>query len=426
MNLLLVDDEITMINILTDAVDWMTVGIERVFTAYNAMRAKEIVEKETINILVCDIEMPKESGLELIRWIREQKREISCIILTAYPDFNYAKDAISLDVDTYLLKPVVFEDLKNVVAKTIEKIQKRSRDNSYREYGEEVIANKNRAARVFMQELFYESIPVSEENIRREVERLNLGLDVTEKISLILFRARDEKDLKSKGKIVRFAFVNIAEELFKDIYVDCVEYAPVFMTKGYVERERLEAICREYQQVSGQYIKCELGAYVISDIMPVQLSTAFDLLLETSHYLLPDRNGIRYVKYEFSGQNAERTLTGEPGAVGGKGTGRTEVELAREYLQNHYQENITRKDIERHMHLNGDYLNRIYKSATGYTLMEYIQYVRIEKAKQLLRTTNDTISEICGKTGYDSPPYFAKIFKKQTGKTPSEYREGNG
>ena len=76
------------------------------------------------------------------------------------------------------------------------------------------------------------------------------------------------------------------------------------------------------------------------------------------------------------------------------------------------------------MHLNGDYLNRIYKSAMGFSLMEYIQHLRIEKAKKLLRETSDSISEICGQTGYDSPPYFAKIFKKQTGQTPSEYREG--
>lgn len=338
MNLLLVDDEITMIQILVDAVDWKAVGIENVFTACNAMRAKEIVEKEKIDILICDIEMPKESGLELIHWIREQKREISCIILTAYPDFNYARDAISLDVDTYLLKPVVFEELKSVVAKTIQKIQKRSRENSYREYGEEVISNKNKAARVLMQELFYETIPVSEDSIRREVERLNLELDVTEKISLILFRAKDEKDLKSKGKIVRFAFVNIAEELFKDVYVYCVEYAPVFMTKGQEGRQQLEAICREYQEISRRYIKCELGAYIIPDITLIQLSEAFDLLLETSHYLLPDKNGIRYVEVEYPGQGADKTLAGESGAVVGKSTGRTEVELAREYLQNHYRE----------------------------------------------------------------------------------------
>lgn len=422
MKLLLVDDEITIIQILLDAVDWKALGVSEVFTAYNAMGAREIIERENINILVCDIEMPKESGLELIRWIRGSNREIACIILTAYPDFNYARDAIDLNVDTYLLKPVVFEELKSVVGKTVQKIERRSLENSYREYGEDVIADKNKAARVFMQELFYETIPVTEESVRREIEKLNLELDMEESVSLILFRAKDEKELKSKGKIVRFAFENIAEELFKEVYVYCVEYSPVFMLKGNVSAERMEEICSEYQQIGRQYVKCDMSAYICRSIPLLQLSAAFDLLLDTSRYLLPEGQDICYVEKERSdGENAagEEALSGSR-----RGSIRPEVERARKYLETHYQESITREDIEKYVHLNGDYLNRIYKSATGYTLMEYIQFVRIEKAKQLLRTTNDTISEICGKTGYDSPPYFAKIFKKQTGKTPSEYREG--
>lgn len=424
MKLLLVDDEITIIQILLDAVDWKALGISEVFTAYNAMGAREIIERENINILVCDIEMPKESGLELIRWIRSRDLEVACIILTAYPDFNYARDAIDLNVDTYLLKPVVFDELKNVVGKTVRKIEKRSLENSYREYGEDVIADKNKAARVLMQELFYETIPITEESIRKEVEKLSLELKPEEKVSLILFRAKDEKELKNKGKIVRFAFENIAEELFKDIYVFCVEYAPVFMTKGAVSVERLKEICMEYQQIGKQYVKCDMCAYICCDVPLIQLSSTFDLLLDTSQYLLPDGLSIHFVEKERI--EIEQAVEEEDvSAAGGRRNAvRPEVERAREYLEAHYRDAITREDIEKYMHLNGDYLNRIYKSATGFTLMEYIQFVRIEKAKQLLRTTNDTISEICGKTGYDSPPYFAKIFKKQTGKTPSEYREG--
>ena len=127
MNLLLVDDEITIIQILLKAIDWEALGIREVYTAYNAMEAKKIIEANEIRIMICDIEMPQESGLDLIRWIRDRQKEIACIILTAYPNFNYAKDAIDLNVDTYLLKPVVFDELKNVVGKTIQfPLQKRA------------------------------------------------------------------------------------------------------------------------------------------------------------------------------------------------------------------------------------------------------------------------------------------------------------
>lgn len=424
MKLLLVDDEITIIQILMDAIDWEELGIGTVLTAYNAMSAREIIDREKIDIMICDIEMPKESGLELISWIREQNLNIACIILTAYPDFNYAKDAIDLNVDTYLLKPVVFGELKNVVGRTVSKIEKRNMENDYREYGEDVITDKNKAARVLMQELFYETISINEGSIRREIDKLHLDIRPDEKVSLILFRAENERELKSKGKIVRFAFENIAEELFADIYVYCVEYEPVFMSKGHVSKQRLEEICREYQKIGRDYIKCNLNAYIYYDISLIELSAAFDLLLNTANYLLPGRQEIHFVEKSQAAHGNSREGEEQAESMGRKAADRPEVEKVKEYLEAHYQEMITREDIEKHMHLNGDYLNRIYKSATGFSLMEYIQFLRIEKAKQLLQTTNDTISEICGKTGYDSPPYFSKIFKRQTGKTPSEYREG--
>lgn len=95
----------------------------------------------------------------------------------------------------------------------------------------------------------------------------------------------------------------------------------------------------------------------------------------------------------------------------------------RQYLQTHYNEVITRKDIESLVHMNQDYVNRKFKQAEGYTLVQYVQYYRIFMAKKLLRETNLTVAEVSAETGYDSPAYFSKVFKKWTDQTPVEYRE---
>ena len=96
------------------------------------------------------------------------------------------------------------------------------------------------------------------------------------------------------------------------------------------------------------------------------------------------------------------------------------AEKIKTYLEAHYNEVITRNDIEKQAHLNQDYINRLFKAYTGYTLMEYIQYYRISMAKKMLRESMETVSEIGMAVGYDSPAYFSKIFKKQTGMTPVE------
>ena len=111
MNLLLVDDEIAMLHIMEKAIDWKKKGIQKVFTAYNTDLARDIISSSKIDLVICDIEMPKENGLSLIQWIQDMYPEIINIILTGYPDFNYARSAISLGVYRYLLKPIAFEEL---------------------------------------------------------------------------------------------------------------------------------------------------------------------------------------------------------------------------------------------------------------------------------------------------------------------------
>ena len=241
MNLLLVDDEVAMVQIMKEAVDWKKQGIKELYTAHNADEAKDILESTKIDILVCDIEMPGESGLELIKWMEDIYPEIISIILTGYPDFNYARSAVSLGVYQYLLKPVAFEELEEVVHHAVERV-------------EEIISSQNR------------------------------------------------KDMT--------------------------------------------------------------GIEEMSD----------------------------------------------------------PVRVIKEYLEIHYNEVITRKNIESLVHLNGDYVNREFRKYTGCTFMEYIQKYRIIMAKKFLRETSMSMAEISSHIGYDSPAYFAKIFKKQTLLTPSEYR----
>ncbi len=97
------------------------------------------------------------------------------------------------------------------------------------------------------------------------------------------------------------------------------------------------------------------------------------------------------------------------------------VQSVKEYLHEHYMEPIGRQEIEEAVHLNGDYLNRIFKSATGYSLIQYIQYYRILVARRLIAEEKCTITEVGTSVGFDTPSYFTKVFKKWTNITPLEY-----
>lgn len=126
-NVLIVDDEANNIESLQSEFDWNAHGISSVYGASDASEAREIIAGTHIDIMICDIEMPGESGLELIEWMREQKNlnavDTEYIILTCYPEYNYMRKAIQLGCSDYLIKPVDIDELTRVLDKTLASIR---------------------------------------------------------------------------------------------------------------------------------------------------------------------------------------------------------------------------------------------------------------------------------------------------------------
>lgn len=92
------------------------------------------------------------------------------------------------------------------------------------------------------------------------------------------------------------------------------------------------------------------------------------------------------------------------------------------YVKQEYDNPITIEEVAKAAGLNPQYLCRYFKKVTGKTLTEYINEVRIEKAAQMLKETNEKIITVATACGYDNISYFIKRFKKQKGVTPQEYR----
>ena len=98
------------------------------------------------------------------------------------------------------------------------------------------------------------------------------------------------------------------------------------------------------------------------------------------------------------------------------------VRMIKEYIGEHYSENITLNDIADIVFLNPAYLSAMFKKETGQTLTQYLIDVRIDKAKEMLRNPERTIGEIACMVGYQDERHFSKLFSKMTGVKPTEYR----
>lgn len=93
------------------------------------------------------------------------------------------------------------------------------------------------------------------------------------------------------------------------------------------------------------------------------------------------------------------------------------------YIHENYTKNLTIEQIAKSYSLNQNYISQLFKRETGKTFTEYIMELRIRYANELLRSTNLPISEIAELSGYPDYFYFARVYKKVTGITPSQFRQ---
>ena len=99
------------------------------------------------------------------------------------------------------------------------------------------------------------------------------------------------------------------------------------------------------------------------------------------------------------------------------------VRKAIDYITSHYQSNLKVHDISNSLNLSEKYLSTLFKKETGQTIVSYIEKVRIEEACSMLTYADLSYAQIADKLSFASHSYFAKVFKKNIGLTPMQYRK---
>lgn len=105
------------------------------------------------------------------------------------------------------------------------------------------------------------------------------------------------------------------------------------------------------------------------------------------------------------------------------GAGDKTMEQAAKYICENYQRPLTLEDAARQANMNATYFSRKFKQITGFAFKEYLNNIRIKEAIALLLETDDSITEIALKCGYNDSNYFGDVFKKIKGVSPYQYRK---
>lgn len=110
--------------------------------------------------------------------------------------------------------------------------------------------------------------------------------------------------------------------------------------------------------------------------------------------------------------------------ISGKSTARAGslCSIARQYIDTHYQNDISLDDVSRELDISPYYFSKLFKEEAGVTFIEYLTTLRMDKAKELLADKTKSVKDVCAAVGYQDPNYFSRIFKRSVGCTPTEYR----
>lgn len=266
MRILIVDDDTAIIEVIRDTVDWEKLGIDEVDVAYDAEGARKSLMDVGADIVISDIEMPGESGLDLLRWFRDEKMPGKFLLLTSHENFQYATQAIRYHAEEYLMKPFNLDVVEMTLWKIAGEIRKEWEEHrlTYDEWAER---NRREIKRTFWFNLFSGGTTHTKREIGRELERIGLAMDQEKPYRLIVSRVTNmEGDIEMYGReLVMFMLENMHSELLcgvpasEDIIsFEHREYGNFVVICAETERSTLKGRCTELIRRIENLLECTL------------------------------------------------------------------------------------------------------------------------------------------------------------------------
>lgn len=479
-NLLIVDDELHTVEGVKAAVNWESLQILKVFSAYNIRQAKEVFVANTIDIVLCDMEMPQGNGLELLSWMKDAHPKTEFIVLTCHDEFNYLKASMHLGCIDYILKPVKPVELKETVIKAIDTINHKKKTEKYIEYGETWLKHKSSISEKFWLDLIMQKIPSDMDDIKRAAKTCDIYFDEKLKsIPIFIEIQRYHKETSHQDeRLVEFAVKNVAEEvIMKNGTVGSViQIKPSLMLGIFVVNnsiqysvKNLKDDCKYFITTFCKYFACDICCYIGDEVYIDKFENAFEKLhvlmsnnvAFSNEVILLNDPFISYEKNTDADSNTdssiniwiilleegdlEKVLTNvkyffEQLMKDSELNLKTLVQFQQDFIQAVYIY-IYQKGLQAHklfiddnsvkLHLNANanvsnmllWVKHILQRTYEYTNMAATSKTMIDRVKTYI---SEHISEklSCKDIAnhiYLNPDYLTKCFKKETGMTISKY-----
>lgn len=206
--IMIVDDEVIFREYLRGVLDWDTLGFEISAEAKNGIEALELCANHPVDIALVDITMPFMDGLELSRMLKEQYPEMSIVLITGHNEFEYARTALKLGVEDYILKPFSKDELMLTLLRLQQEHRKIQMENfTYKE-------NQQLVKESFLNRLISSDYILTDEEIKMRLEQF--AIHIQNPAFIVACIEIDQIDSKwekiSERTLMKYAVTNILNE----------------------------------------------------------------------------------------------------------------------------------------------------------------------------------------------------------------------
>ncbi len=463
---MIIEDEFLVRVGLKTSIDWEGCGYEVVTEAEDGEGAVEKFRQFYPKLVVTDIRLPKKDGLEVMREIKKLDSNVKFIIVSAYDDFEVAREAITIGVENYFLKGSIDSE---EVEETLQRIKKKNgwdeeyqdngdikeRDIFYdfhaEEYGEGswfvcvdtknadtdkiiamlqiVYAEKNIYYRIVKKsrQIIYmialkeysihEIVKITEKVFRRYLnEKAYIGISGKREEEFEIKEAVWEAVLACEYAVKVSGngceFYQGSENAYENVKPVVNRFGDRFhFNKAFNSRGLLEEIFREFGKkysVKDFYrlLYKIIGILADVDAEVIEGSIFSDLIDSMSYQDVLESLVMWFELYEEKvGADKENTY----------------VTLVKEFIRDNLSEQLSLGALADAVHISPNYLGKVFRLNTGEYVTDCITRMRLEKATELLRERKYNICQIADMVGISDQRYFSKLFKKHYGMTPKDY-----
>jgi two-component system response regulator YesN len=397
---MIADDEPKIRRGLKSSIAELRDDMDVVAEAEDGESALALAAEKKPDILLIDIRMPFLNGLELIERLNEVWSDCVVIVVTGHDEFEYAKKALELRVFEYVLKPVSRNQLAGVLERAGVELGARRKQNRYLGWAREQLER----TMPLLQERFMRDL-VNGRLSRTETDEQAafLGVRIAERQSMALIHVvegfpHSDLPMERDRRLTLLAVQGIIAEVMHDLKL----ISSFFDENG-------DIVC---------LAECSNDAAWGAALGAVESRVAETLSLALVVAQAGVGGGVQGIADTYETLEAE---------VARKNGNSGIVVQAQNYIDAQYSKpELSLEEVAGAVEISPGYLSRLLKQETGFSFVDYLTRVRINKAVQIMSDPAVKVYEVAEAVGYQSQHYFSRAFKKVFGRPPQSFRRGAG